>query len=449
MHRFLASPRARLSHERTSRERISQRPAATGPGPTCIACPDRARPDGLSPRRPRWAVLPRGMALLGGLLLVALSVLPVQTVQAAPSVALSSVAPPPVALRRLIPEESLRRPVHLAELPDGQGELVVVEQAGVIKRFRPEASRATGVFLDHRAKVSDRGNEEGLLSIAFHPRFAQNRFFYIYYAAAEPRRTVLARLSYDPARRAAAPASERVLLEVAQPYSNHKGGQLAFGPDGLLYVGLGDGGSGGDPHGNGQNATVLLGKILRLDVDAAEPYGIPPDNPFAAARDGRRGEIYALGLRNPWRFSFDRETGLLYAGDVGQDEVEEVDLIVRGGNYGWNVLEGTHCFRPFVGCSRAGMVPPIAEYTHAEGISITGGFVYRGRALPALRGRYVFGDYGAGTVWTIAAGEGAGLREKTVLVQSRLALSSFGEDRQGELYLLDLSGGVYRLVPAS
>jgi glucose/arabinose dehydrogenase len=394
----------------------------------------------------------RRAALLAGLLCGLLGGLLGGLLCAAVPLAQGQAGSPAVALRRLIAEEPLRRPVHLAELPDGRGELVVVEQAGVIKRFRPEASRAAGVFLDHRAQVSDWGNEEGLLSIAFHPRFAENRFFYIYYAAAEPRRTVLARLSYDPARRAADPASARVLLEVAQPYSNHKGGQLAFGPDGRLYVGLGDGGSAGDPHGNGQNAAVLLGKILRLDVDAPAaglPYGIPPDNPFASARDGRRGEIYALGLRNPWRFSFDRETGLLYAGDVGQDEVEEVDLIVRGGNYGWNVLEGTRCFRPARDCPRAGMAPPIAEYTHAEGISITGGFVYRGRALPALRGRYVFGDYGAGTVWTLPAEAGAGLREKTVLLRTRLALSSFGEDGQGELYLLDLQGGVYRLVPAS
>jgi glucose/arabinose dehydrogenase len=376
------------------------------------------------------------------------------------------VAQPAVALLRLIPEEALRRPVHLAELPDGQGELVVVEQAGLIKRFRPDAPRAAGVFLDHRGRVSDRGNEEGLLSIAFHPRFAENRTFYIYYAAADPRRTVLARMTYDPARRGAAPASERVLLEVAQPYSNHKGGQLAFGPDGMLYVGLGDGGSGGDPHGNGQNAAQLLGKILRLDVDHPAPglpYGIPPDNPFAAAQGGpnsayrpaNRPEIFALGLRNPWRFSFDRETGLLYAADVGQDEIEEVDLIVRGGNYGWNVLEGTRCFRPSRDCPRAGFISPLAEYTHAEGISITGGFVYRGRALPALRGRYVFGDFGAGTVWTLPALDRTPLRDqaplldKTVLLQTRLLLSSFGEDRQGELYLLDLRGGVYRLVPAS
>ncbi len=375
-------------------------------------------------------------------------------------------APAGVGLQRLIPEESLRRPVHLAELPDGQGELVIVEQAGLIKRFRPGASRAAGVFLDHREKVSDRGNEEGLLSIAFHPRFAENRYFYIYYSAPGMRRTVLARMTVDPARRGADPASERVLLEVPQPYSNHKGGQLAFGPDGMLYLGLGDGGSGGDPHGNGQNATQLLGKILRLDVDhpaAGLPYGIPPDNPFAAAQAGprpayrpaNRPEIFAYGLRNPWRFSFDRETGLLYAADVGQDEVEEVDLIVRGGNYGWNVLEGTQCFRPPRDCPRAGFIPPIAEYTHAEGIAITGGFVYRGRALPALRGRYVFGDYGTGTIWTLPAlGAGAGqppgpLLEKTVLLRSGLLLTSFGEDRQGELYLLDLRGGVYRLVPAS
>jgi glucose/arabinose dehydrogenase len=357
-----------------------------------------------------------------------------------------------VKLRRLLPEERLERPVHLAELPDGQGELVVVEQAGVIKRFPPAALRGAIVFLDLRNKVSDRGNEEGLLSIAFHPRFAENRHFFIYYAAANPRRTVVSRLSYDPARRVADPASERIVLEVPQPYSNHKGGQLAFGPDGFLYVGLGDGGSGGDPHGNGQNAWQLLGKILRLDVDhpsGGRAYGIPADNPFAAAQDGRRGEIFALGLRNPWRFAFDRESGLLYAADVGQDEVEEIDLIVNGGNYGWNVLEGTRCYRPDRNCPRAGFVAPIAEYTHAEGISVIGGFVYRGRALPGLRGRYLFGDFGSGIVWTIPAGPGEGLRERKELLRTGFNLSSFGEDAAGEMYLLDLRGGVYRLVPAS
>jgi glucose/arabinose dehydrogenase len=358
---------------------------------------------------------------------------------------------PLAAMQRMIPQESLRRPVHLAAIPDGQGELAVVEQAGVVKRFVPGRARAEGVLLDHRERLSDAGNEEGLLSIAFHPRFAQNHLFFIYYSVrGGPRRTVVARMAFDPARRAALPGSERVLLEVPQPFSNHKGGQLAFGPDGYLYVGLGDGGSGGDPYGNGQNPTVLLGKILRLDVDGAAPglaYGIPADNPFA---DGRgRAEIFALGLRNPWRFSFDRGTGRLFAGDVGQNEVEEVDLVVKGGNYGWNVMEGTQCYAPPRDCPRGGLIPPIAEYRHDEGVSITGGFVYRGAALPALRGRYVFGDFGAGTVWTIPAEGGAGLRARTELLRSGLELSSFGEDAQAELYLLDLRGGVYRLVPAS
>ena len=360
-------------------------------------------------------------------------------------------AVPPAALQRVIPQESLRRPVHLAEIPDGLGELALVEQAGVVKRFVPGRARAEGVLLDHRERVSDAGNEEGLLSIAFHPRFAQNRLFFVYYSAkGGPRRTVVARMTFDPERRAALPASEQVLLEVAQPFSNHKGGQLAFGPDGYLYVGLGDGGSGGDPQGNGQNPRTLLGKILRLDVDGEAPglaYGIPPDNPFAGG--GGRAEIFATGLRNPWRFSFDRETGRLFVADVGQDEVEEVDLVVKGGNYGWNVMEGTQCYLPPRDCARAGLLLPIAAYRHDEGVAITGGFVYRGNALRALRGQYVFGDFGSGTVWTILADGGAYLHPRALLLRSGLELSSFGEDSKGELYLLDLRGGVYGLVPAS
>ncbi len=363
------------------------------------------------------------------------------------------------ALRRVIPDEPLRRPVALAPLPDGQRELAVVEQEGLILRFSPQARRASGVLLDWRRLVSRSGNEEGLLSVAFHPHFDQHPLLYVYYSSSEgPRHTVVARFAYDPARRAADPASHRVLLQIPQPYSNHKGGQMAFGPDGMLTIGLGDGGSGGDPHGNGQNRRTLLGKILRIDVDHPQgglAYGIPEDNPFRGATDGSRPEIWAFGLRNPWRFSFDRATGDLYAADVGQDEVEEVDLIRKGGNYGWNIMEGSQCFLPSSGCSRTGLELPIAEYTHREGISITGGYVYRGQALPGLRGKYVFGDYGSGTVWTIpTAGPAAAsskadtLRPRTVLLQSRLALASFGEDEAGELYLLDLAGGVYRLEPA-
>jgi glucose/arabinose dehydrogenase len=360
-------------------------------------------------------------------------------------------APPAVALQRIVPDESLERPVYLAELPDGRGELVVVEQDGVIKRVIPGHAKAEGIFLDLRSEVSHAGNEEGLLSIAIHPHFAQNHTFFIYYSAVSgARHTVVASMTYDPTRRAADPASEHILLEVPQPFSNHKGGQLVFGPDGYLYVGLGDGGSGGDPYGNGQNRNVLLAKILRLDVDhlsAGLAYGIPADNPFATG--GGRPEIFAYGLRNPWRFSFDRATGRLFVGDVGQDAVEEVDIVTRGGNYGWNIMEGTQCYRPDRNCPTAGLLLPIAEYRHDEGNAVTGGYVYRGSALPGLQGHYLFGDFGAGTVWTIPAQDQPGLRTRTLLLKSGLLLSSFGEDSHGELYLLDLKGGVYRLVPAS
>ncbi len=358
-----------------------------------------------------------------------------------------ALAQPQVALQRLIPQESLRRPVHVAELPDGSGTLAVVEQAGRILSFRRGAPRAEGVLLDHQRAVSRSGNEEGLLSVAFHPRFAEQPYLYVYYAAAAPRRTVVARFRFDTPRRAADPGSERVLLEVDQPYSNHKGGQLAFGPDGFLYVGLGDGGSGGDPHENGQNRGVLLGKILRIDVDREQPplrYAIPPDNPFVG-QAGARAEIWAYGLRNPWRFSFDRQTGALYAGDVGQDAWEEIDRIVKGGNFGWNLLEGTHCYKTSP-CSAVGLEPPIAEYSHGEGRSVTGGFVYRGAALAGLQGRYIFGDYTSGTVWTLPT-DRPGLQKPERLLATHHSISSFGEDAAGELYLVDLDGGVYQLVP--
>ena len=357
---------------------------------------------------------------------------------------------PRVALQRVLPDEALARPLHLAAVPDGSGDLVVVEQRGVIRRFAPGAARATA-FLDLRERVSTAGNEEGLLSIAFHPDFARNRAFFVYYSAAGPRRSVLARFRAPAPGRTGDPASQQVLLEVAQPYSNHNGGQLAFGPDGMLYVGLGDGGAGGDPHGNGQDRRTLLGSLLRIDVNRAEggrAYAIPPDNPFAQARDGSRPELWAYGLRNPWRFSFDHATGALWLADVGQDEVEEVDRIVRGGNYGWNVMEGTRCYRPSTGCDRRGLELPVSEYTHAEGRSITGGFVYRGRALPGLQGRYLFADYVAGTIWSIPA-DTRTLTAPQPLLASGLLISSFGEDAAGELYVLDHGGSrIFRLVAA-
>ena len=353
-----------------------------------------------------------------------------------------------VTLRRLIPQERLRRPVHLAEVPDGSRRLVIVEQEGVIKWFDPEGERAGGVVLDIRDRMGRLGNEEGLLSVAFHPDFDRTRAFFVFYSAAgPPRRSVVSRFDLAPSGLTAPPGSEQVLLEVPQPYANHNGGQVAFGPDGYLYIGLGDGGAGGDPHGNGQNLNTLLSAILRIDVnEPGSPYGIPPDNPFAGAGARGRPEIWAYGLRNPWRFSFDRRTGFLYAGDVGQDRFEEVDRIRRGVNYGWNIMEGRQCFRPSVGCKKGGLELPLAEYGRKLGVSITGGFVYRGRALPALAGRYLFGDAGSGTLWTIPVGQ-AGPLVPEELLQTSLFISSFGEDARGELYVLDLRGAVFRIVP--
>jgi len=244
----------------------------------------------------------------------------------------------------------------------GNDRILVTDQEGVIWVFEEEHLGAEHVFvpepLDIRGRVSSRGWEEGLLGLALSPK--NERYIYIYYSAANPRRSVVSRLNYN---RAVAPDSELVILEVPQPYANHNGGQIAFGPDGYLYIGLGDGGSAGDPQRNGQDTSTLLGTILRIDVSEAtteQPYAIPPDNPFAGS--GGRPEIWAYGLRNPWRFSFDRETGELWAGDVGQNRWEEIDIIERGGNYGWNAMEGNHCFRPPSGCEGEDFIPPVWEY---------------------------------------------------------------------------------------
>ena len=357
-----------------------------------------------------------------------------------------------VSLRRVLPETSFRRPVDLAAVPDGSGDLVVVEQEGVIRRFDPGARRGSRVFLDIRGRVATGGGEEGLLSVAFHPGYRKNRRFYVYYSAHGPRRSVVAgfRAPFS-GRDAADPSLGSTVLEVPQPFANHNGGQLTFGPDGMLYIGLGDGGAGGDPHGNGQNLRTLLGAILRIDVDrgdAGKRYAIPPDNPFARDPEGRRGEIWAYGLRNPWRFSFDSATGKLYAADVGQSSLEEVDRIVKGGNYGWNTMEGTSCFRPPEGCEKEGLIPPISEYGRSMGRSITGGFVYRGQAIRALRGHYLFADYSSGLLWSIPA-QGRGLQTPRLLLRTGLAVSSFGTGARGELYLLDHGGGgIYQIVPA-
>ena len=367
----------------------------------------------------------------------------------------SSVTPPPplppansVTLTPVV--SGLSSPVDLQATHDGTGRLFVVEQAGTIRILQAGALQATP-FLDIRARVTF-GVEMGLLGLAFHPAFAQNQRFYVNYVrrlGSGQIQSVIAeyRVSGADANQAD-PASERILLTVDQPFTNHKGGQVAFGPDGFLYIGLGDGGGGGDPFGNAQNLQTLLGKMLRIDVDrsaGALPYAIPADNPFVAGAG--LPEIWAWGLRNPFRFSFDAPTGRLFAGDAGQNLFEEIDIVQKGGNYGWNVMEGLHCFNPAMGCDMAGLMLPIAEYGHSEGTAVIGGYVYRGPAIPALAGSYVFGDFGSGNIWRLTQ-DNSGAWQRVLLLGSGRSISSFGLDSAGELYLLDYgAGAILKLSP--
>lgn len=347
------------------------------------------------------------------------------------------------------PNLSFDRMVYLTHAGDGTDRLFLVLQPGMILVFpNNEDVDSARVFLDIRERVNDAGSEEGLLGLAFDPGYETNGYFYVYYTASPPARSVLSRFSVSPSNpNEADPGSELIILEVAQPYSNHNGGSLLFGPDVYLYLGLGDGGSGGDPHGHGQNISTLLGSILRIDVSRSSPaerYIVPPDNPFVSL-DGALGEIWAYGLRNPWRFAFDLETGLLWAADVGQNHYEEVDIIERGGNYGWNRMEGLHCFPPSVSqCDKTGLELPIIEYTHAEGCSITGGHVYRGSRVTSLYGAYVYGDFCSGKIWALRF-DGVQVTEHLELVDSPLQISSFGEDADGELYILSFDGKIYQL----
>jgi glucose/arabinose dehydrogenase len=336
----------------------------------------------------------------------------------------------------------LDQPLHVAHAGDGSGRLFIVEQAGVIRILR-EGRLLPSPFLDIRQRVIA-GGEMGLLSVAFHPRYAANGRFFVNYTSPEGGlKTVIAEYRVSRGNPNVADPTERILLEIAQPFRNHNGGLNLFGPDGMLYIGMGDGGSAGDPMNNGQRLDTLLGKMLRIDVDGGTPYRSPPDNPFVG-RAGARPEIWAYGLRNPWRFSFDRATGRLHAGDVGQNALEEVDLIERGGNYGWSIMEGSRCYRTS-NCSTTGLRPPIAEYPHADGCSITGGLVYRGSRVRELVGRYLFGDYCSGRVWALAESTG-GRWSMSPVLQTSLGISSFGEDQDGDAYVVDLRGGLYLLT---
>ena len=360
----------------------------------------------------------------------------------------------PDRLRVELVASGLADPVGITNAADGSGRLFVNERGGRIRVVAPDGSLLPTPFVDLSARIGA-GGERGLLGLAFHPRFAQNGRLFVDYTRAGDGATVISELQAADDHLSADAASERILLTIAQPFANHNGGQLAFGPDGYLYIGMGDGGSGGDPFGNAQNTSVLLGKILRIDVDQRDgekPYAVPPDNPFAPqgarAGDGAT-EVWAYGLRNPWRFSFDPGGGDLYIGDVGQGEYEEIDRqpgdSAGGENYGWNVMEGRHCYKD--GCDQAGYVKPIAEYTHSVGCSVAGGYVYRGSIYPELVGVYIFADYCSGTIFTLQVDEGT-ITPKPVL-DSGLRVSAFGTDEIGELYLADIGGGgVYRVRPA-
>lgn len=338
------------------------------------------------------------------------------------------------------------KPVAMLQAPGDPTRWYVVEQAGRVVVFDDDpAASKTRVFIDIRKRVNARGNEAGLLGMAFHPDYEANGQVILSYTAGRRNlKSVIARFFADEARRALDPGSEQIILTVDQPFQNHNGGQVDFGPDGFLYIGFGDGGAGGDPRGNGQNTETLLGAMLRIDVDSGDPYAIPPDNPFASG--GGRPEIYAWGLRNPWRWSFDAATGDLWAGDVGQSQFEEIDLIVKGGNYGWNAREGAGAFR---GGARSGeaLIPPVAEYSHSFGCSVTGGYVYRGDRIPALAGTYVFGDYCSGRFWGLAPEAGGG-RTMAPLFDGHINLSSFGQALDGRLFAIDLDGALFQIVAA-
>jgi glucose/arabinose dehydrogenase len=350
------------------------------------------------------------------------------------------------------------RPLVLTGAGDGTNRLFIARQPGTIHVIPndPHASEMR-TFLDIRERVHFRPkeNEEGLLGLAFHPKFAENGEFFAYYTGAyddeKDRRSVISRFRIRPGDSDRAdPGSEEILMVIPDKYWNHNGGTLVFGPDGYLYIGLGDGGAGGDPHGNGQKLDTLWGKILRIDVDHTDqykPYAIPKDNPFVG-KPGARGEIWCYGIRNVWRIAFDRATGLLWAGDVGQDTWEEIDIIRRGGNYGWNLREGRHKFGDKGSEARGDLIEPIWEYPHSVGKSITGGNVYRGKAAPELDGAYLYADWVSGQIWALwYDANTARVTANRTIVPKGFPVMSFGEDDQGETYYATQEGGIWRFEP--
>jgi uncharacterized repeat protein (TIGR03806 family) len=354
-------------------------------------------------------------------------------------------------LERAYPRLRFERPIFLTSSNDGSGRVFVAEQDGVIRVFDggDDSVAESRVFLDIREQVSRQMNEEGLLGLAFHPDYKTNGLFFVHYSSLAPDKTgVVARFKVsksDP--NVADPASEVEILRQRQPYRNHNGGGLEFGPDGYLYISFGDGGAAGDPEGSGQDLSTWLGAILRIDVNRQEGgYSVPKDNPFLQKADAAP-EIWAYGFRNVWRFSFDRDTGELWAGDVGQDKWEEVSRVVRGGNYGWKTFEALVEFDKDVPLASEPHIEPVAVYGRELGISITGGNVYRGARHPELLGSYFFGDYFTGNLWRLTKSD-AGYTSELARRTGR-SIASFGEDEDGELFVLSFDGGIYRIVPTA
>lgn len=398
-----------------------------------------------SSRRKRW----------GGAVLAIMSMLLTDIGTSPASAQIVDDDPLPVRFEQAFPELRPRRPVVITHAGDGSNRLFVVTQQGVIHAFENRSDvEQTMTFLDIEDKVvySDNQNEEGLLGLAFHPRYRDNGYFYVYYTTKDaPQTSVISRfqVSKDDANRAD-PNSEVELMRISQPFWNHNGGTLVFGPDGYLYIGLGDGGSANDPLMNGQNLQTWLGSILRIDVDRQDEgraYAIPRDNPFVQTPRYARGEIYAYGFRNVWRMAFDRETGLLWAADVGQDLWEEINIVKAGGNYGWNLREAKHPFGAGGSPARPGLIDPVWEYHHDVGKSITGGAVYRGKKVPELAGYYVYGDYVSGRLWGLRYDpEQDRVHANRPIPGENIPVITFGEDESGELYFSDSFGRLFHFV---
>jgi len=352
--------------------------------------------------------------------------------------------PSNITLAAAFPSLEFDSSIFLTAVPDSN-RLAVVEQGGRVEVFENVDDVAeTTTVIDLTDTVLFRG-EQGLLGLAFDPDFSNNRYVYLNYSMDGPRRSVISRMFWDESSNQILRETEKVIIEIEQPFSNHNGGMLAFGPDGYLYIGVGDGGSGGDPQGHGQNRSTLLGNLLRLDVhpnDATAPYEIPASNPFV--NDGCcRAEIYAYGLRNPYRFSFDRATGALWVPDVGQNAIEEINIVEAGGNYGWNAFEGTQPFNNSQPAPVENIKPPVFEYDHSQGSSITGGYVYRGDELAELNGMYMFADFVSGTVWALDVDDNG--NTSAASLGSVPSPTSFGEAANGEIFIVTYNSGIVRI----